>query len=174
LSQLGDGVATHSNCACLVLAAAVAAAGCGGRPETNPVDPAALAACSVGDTLLRKLPGLAQLRPGPVAFDSIWPDTAERVACRLAALGHLPQVFGPTDSILAWLSLRGWSDRTRISADGPDGTVVGVGHRGATCVLAGRWDGGDASDTTYVPSDTVEVHFSCTRTIAADTTLPIP
>lgn len=143
-------------------------------PAEVPVDPAAAAACAVGDTLLRKLPRLSQLRPLPTALDSIWPDTARRRACRLAALGHLRHSYAPIDSVLAWLKVRGWSDRTTIGADGPDGTVVGLYQRGVTCLLEGRWDGGDDTDSTYVPSDTIEVHFACIRTIPADTALLAP
>jgi hypothetical protein len=79
--------------------------------------------------------------------------------------------FG-TDSVIQWFKGRGWSDRTTISADGPDGTVVGLYHQGVTCILRGQWDGGDDSDTTYVPSDTLEVHLACARAIPADTTVP--
>jgi len=59
-----------------------------------------------------------------------------------------------------------------MSADGPDGTVQSVHHAGVTCLVEGRWDGGDDSDTTYVPSDTVEVRLACTRTVGTDTILP--
>jgi hypothetical protein len=61
-----------------------------------------------------------------------------------------------------------------ISADGPDGTVQGVHRGGVTCLLEGRWDGGDDSDSTYVPSDTIEVRVACTRTVRADTIAPAP
>jgi hypothetical protein len=78
------------------------------------------------------------------------------------------------DTVLRGFTARGWSDRTMLAADGPDGTVQGVHRGGVTCLLEGRWDGGDDSDSTYVPSDTIEVRVACTRTIRADTVLPAP
>ncbi len=78
------------------------------------------------------------------------------------------------DSVLRGFTARGWSDRTMSAADGPDGTVQGVHRGGVTCLLEGRWDGGDDSDSTYVPSDTIEVRVACTRTVRADTIFPAP
>lgn len=136
---------------------------------TSPVDASALAACATGDSLLRRLPTLAQRRPAAVPFDSIWHDEAGRWACQLSAAGNLKGMLTPVDSVVTWLKLRGFSDRSAISADGPDGTVLGL-HRGnVTCVVRGAWDGGDDSDSTYVPSDTIEVHLACTRLLASDT-----
>jgi len=59
-----------------------------------------------------------------------------------------------------------------ISADGPDGTVQGAYRVGVTCVVERCWDGGDDSDTTYVPSDTIQVRVACTRTVTTDTFMP--
>ena len=137
---------------------------------TGPeVDAAAGNACLEGDTLLRRLPGTRLRRMPPVPFDSLWPGTAARSACRLAAVGNGRPAYAAIDSLLAWLAARGWNDRTLISADGPDGTVLGVRRGGVLCRVEGRWDGGDDSDTTYVPSDTLEVHFACTRLVGSDT-----
>jgi hypothetical protein len=149
----------------------------GGSPSSFPVsavvdsrvDPEAQNACLAGDTLLRRVPGTVLRRPPPVLFDSVWHDSAGRYACRVAAIGHVTQPYAPVDSLMRWLKDRGWIDQTTISADGTDGTVQGVHRRGVTCLVEGRWDGGDPTDTTYVPSDTIEVHLACTRTVAADT-----
>ena len=128
----------------------------------------ARAACMLGDTLLRKLPGtVLDVRPD-VPFDSLWPGPVRRMACRVVAAGHQPRNYASVDSLIAWLKARGWSNQVTFSADGPDGTVQGVRRRSVSCLVEGRWDGGDDSDTTYVPTDTIEVHFSCTRLIAAD------
>jgi hypothetical protein len=155
-----------------------AAARNGGSPEgaasvaDSRVDVAARAACQVGDTLLRRVPGTVFRRSPAVAFDSLWHGATNRWACRLAAVGHAPNTYAPIDSLLAWLKARGWLEVTTMSADGPDGTLQGIRQGGVTCLVEGRWDGGDDADTTYVPSDTMEVHFACTRTAEVDTLAP--
>ena len=138
----------------------------------STVDTAAQAACRAGDSLLRQVPGTVLRWSSAIAFDSLWHGATNRWACRLAAAGQVPSHYEPIDSLLEWLKLRGWIDHTTLSADGPDGTMQGVRRDGVTCLVEGRWDGGDDSDTTYVPSDTIEVRFACTRTVAADTLAP--
>jgi hypothetical protein len=161
-SEATDTISPRDPAAAVSATAAAVATG----PE---VDAAAGNACLEGDTLLRRLPGTRLRRMPPVPFDSLWPDTAARSACRLAAVGNGRPAYAAIDSLLAWLAARGWNDRTLISADGPDGTVLGVRRGGVLCRVEGRWDGGDDSDTTYVPSDTLEVHFACTRLVGSDT-----
>ena len=133
------------------------------------VDVAAWSACLVGDTLLRRVPGVVLRWSAAVPFDSLWHGATQRWACRLGAAGHVPPAYEPVDSIMRWFGERGWQDRTTISADGADGTVQGVRRAAVTCLVEGRWDGGDDTDSTYVPSDTMEVHIACTRTMASDT-----
>ncbi len=133
------------------------------------VDAAAHAACLTGDSLLRQLPGSLTQWQTAVSFDSVWYSTTVRWACRVAAVGHTRDSWLSVDTIMKGFKQRGWNDQTQIAADGPDGTVQGVHHAGVTCVIEGRWDGGDDSDTTYVPNDTIEVHVACTRTVASDT-----
>jgi len=148
-----------------------------GRPGTIPLpDPrvgaAAQSACLVGDTLLRRIPGTTVRWSPATPFDSLWHGPSTRWACHLAAIGKIPEATAAIDSLLAWLKARGWVDSTTISADGPDGTILGVRWRGVTCLVEGRWDGGDDADTPTARSDTVEVHLACTPTVAGD--LPVP
>ena len=158
--------------------AAVAATGDVSAPAAaairdSRVDAAAWNACLVGDTLLRRMPGVALKWTAAIPFDSLWHGATQRWACRLSVAGHVPPAYEPVDSLIHWLGERGWNARTTISADGPDGTVQGVRRFPVTCLVEGRWDGGDDSDSTHVPSDTIEVHLGCTRTVASDTlTLP--
>lgn len=85
----------------------------------------------------------------------------------------MPPAYEPVDSLIHWLGACGWLGRTTISADGPDGTVQAVRQGAVACLVEGRWDGGDDTDSTYLPSDTMEVHIGCTRSVASDTlTLP--
>ena len=144
-----------------------------GRPGTMPlpdprVDAAAQSACVVGDTLLRRIPGTTVRWSPATPFDSLWHGPSTRWACHLAAIGKIPEGTAAIDSLLEWLRARGWVDSTTISADGPDGTILGVRRRGVTCLVEGRWDGGDDTDTSAARSDTVEVHLACTPTMAAD------
>jgi hypothetical protein len=51
----------------------------------------------------------------------------------------------------------GWTYDEQSPADGPDGTVYSF-HRGKLiCVVEGRWDGGDESDTTVVLDPTMSM-----------------
>lgn len=72
-------------------------------------------------------------------------------------------------SLFAWLQADGWRDNTIFSADAPDGTVQGFQRNGTTCIVAAQWDGGDDSDSTYVPSDTPDLAATCAATSLADT-----
>lgn len=132
------------------------------------------AGCLLGDTLLRQASGVATRWEPAVPFDSLWHGSTGRWACRVLAAGRTKSELFSVDSVRQGFVARGWSDRTMISADGPDGTVQGVHRGGVTCLLEGRWDGGDDSDSTYVPSDTIEVRVACARTASADTILPAP
>lgn len=136
------------------------------------VDPAAQAACAFGESLLRAAPHAVVHATPAIPADSVWYGEAPRWFCRVTAGGHTKNSWLSVDTLMHAFVARGWSDRVMISADGPDGTVQGVHRAGVTCVVEGRWDGGDDSDTTYVPSDTIEVRVACTRTVTADTLMP--
>ena len=135
------------------------------------VEPAAWNACLAGDTLLRTMPGLTTRMTPAMPSDSQWPRDAEQKdwSCRVAAVGRPPVGYGPIDTLVAGLRQRGFTDLLLISADGPDETVQGYHRYPATCIVEGHWDGGDDSDSSYVPSDTMEVRLSCRRTAASDT-----
>ncbi len=140
--------------------------------DDGRVDANARAACLVGDSLLRAGPKTAVQSSPTVPSDSVWYSETPRWFCRVMAEGNSKNGWLSVDTIMRGYVARGWSDRTMISADGPDGTVVGLYRSGVTCVVEGRWDGGDDSDTTYVPSDTMEVRVSCGRTLVSDTLMP--
>ena len=53
----------------------------------------------------------------------------------------------------------GW--RADDEADGPDGTAFRIMRSNVFCAVEGRWDGGDDSDPTYVPSTRVEFQVQC-------------
>jgi hypothetical protein len=54
------------------------------------------------------------------------------------------------------------------SADGPDGSDVGYSRDGLLCVMEGRWDGGDDSDSTVIPGSDFDVFVTCAPLRADD------
>jgi hypothetical protein len=54
------------------------------------------------------------------------------------------------------------------SADGPDGSDVGYSRDGLLCVMEGRWDGGDDSDSTLIPGSDFDVFVTCAPLRADD------
>ena len=54
-----------------------------------------------------------------------------------------------------------WVSLLPYSADGPDGNLVGYQRDAVRCTVANSWDGGDDSDSTYVPEDWFKEETSC-------------
>lgn len=63
----------------------------------------------------------------------------------------------PIELIRKSLADQGWSESIEFSADGPDGTSFSYKKNDNWCLVSGRWDGGDDSDSTYVPSDSYRI-----------------
>ena len=59
------------------------------------------------------------------------------------------------------LEAAGWAHAEGYSADGADGSVMGFVTKQFLCVVEGRWDGGDDTDSTYVPPPGCEVTVTC-------------
>ncbi|HEU4726049.1 MAG TPA: hypothetical protein VFU59_12255 [Candidatus Eisenbacteria bacterium] len=55
----------------------------------------------------------------------------------------------------------GWTAHHAYMADGPDGSAMGFVSQHHFCVVEGRWDGGDDSDSTYVPDPGCEILVIC-------------
>jgi hypothetical protein len=84
------------------------------------------------------------------------------VACRLTVNGRFANDgTGAADLLGPWLEAHGWVSDGECSADGPDGTVWGMRRQGVRCLVSGQWDGGDDSDSTYVPSRDYVVIIDC-------------
>jgi hypothetical protein len=142
---------------------------CGNSPAPRLAESAA---CESVHAFLARLPGLTVSEPRVADLASAWSGAGPRPGCQVQAGGRFVGPFASVDSLFAWLLTVGWRDNTIFSADGPDGTVQGFQRDGATCIVAARWDGGDDSDSTYVPSDTLDVAATCAATSPADTMLP--
>jgi hypothetical protein len=84
--------------------------------------------------------------------------------CRLTIRGSFKTTPYPHDAetrLGEFLGQRGWKADHECAADGPDGTLWGVRRGGVRCLVAASWDGGDDSDSTYVPRDDYEVIVDC-------------
>jgi hypothetical protein len=57
----------------------------------------------------------------------------------------------PIEKFESALMARGWVQNFHYQADSDDGEVLGLAARDLFCVVEGRWDGGDPTDSTYVP-----------------------
>ncbi len=62
---------------------------------------------------------------------------------------------------LARASGPGWVELVRYMADGPDGSSSRFQRGSVRCAVALGWDGGDDSDSTYVPEDWYEEETVC-------------
>ena len=142
-----------------------AQAGAATTTDTTPAPPG----CEAVSSYIGRMPGLEQRPLRGVPLSEAWDGAEPRPACQAAASGHSVNEYASVDSLLGWLRISGWRENTIYSADGPDGTVVGMHNGIMTCIIEGRWDGGDDSDTTRARSDTLDVTATCAPTVAADT-----
>jgi hypothetical protein len=62
-----------------------------------------------------------------------------------------------------WMSME-----ATYSADGPDGSDIGYSRDELLCVIEGRWDGGDDSDTAVIPGPDFDVFVTCAPPRADD------
>jgi hypothetical protein len=67
----------------------------------------------------------------------------------------------PNERVQNALTVAGWVPFYGYSADGPDGGILGLVSKRFLCVVEGQWDGGDDSDSTYVPAPGCEVTVTC-------------
>ncbi len=55
----------------------------------------------------------------------------------------------------------GWVPLYRFGADGPDGSSLAYQRGRVRCLVEQTWDGGDDSDSTYVPADWFKEQTTC-------------
>lgn len=105
------------------------------------------------DSIARMLAGVRDIKVS--RSSGLLEDTFGRphLACRLLVDGTRTLTgTGVVDRLRPWLESHGWTPDDECSADGPDGTFWGMQRDGVRCLIEGRWEGGDDSDSTYVPS----------------------
>jgi hypothetical protein len=124
----------------------------------------ALNGTSTCDTLARliKVPAVQLLA---VARDSSLRDPMSdtrgwRRGCIIAMKDPADTTGAPMQPLEQWFTSHGW-EYAPYSADGPDGEVFGYTDFHRLCVVRGSWDGGDDSDTTYVPAPGYELWVMC-------------
>ncbi len=144
------------------------------------IAPAVSAACDSAAGIVR-----AELSLKPDRRDGDFHDTPRgtpRNGCRLTAQGSfkaLPEKSsGPVDIVFAAFTRHGWRTDLRYSADGPDGSDVGMRRRDVLCLVTGSWEGGDDSDTvTRAPTaaeDIYELVVECAREVASSSDAGVP
>ena len=96
---------------------------------------------------------------GPTRFKYFYlPDSASGYVVRVAVADTS---LCPVVEIEGALEAAHWLPHNGYSADGQDGTVMGYVTKKYLCVLEGRWDGGDGSDSTYVPAPGCTITVTC-------------
>jgi hypothetical protein len=88
------------------------------------------------------------------------------VSCRLKFHGKSGGVGGhdgvmDADMVHDNLEAAGWASDKWCDADGTDGTAFGMRRGGVFCHVIADWDGGDDSDSTYVPSPYYSITVDC-------------
>ncbi len=67
----------------------------------------------------------------------------------------------PNETVGDALTDAGWVESFGYSADGADGSNMGYVCRNFFCLVEGQWDGGDATDESYVPEPGCRVTVTC-------------
>ncbi len=129
-------------------------------PPPTATYPSLEAVCVDVTKLMRSMPSDSTVRRDTV-FE--YQSGGSARGCGVHLWSHRGDGGLSVDSLIAQLRRRGWSEPPgwKYQADGPDGTMYGLVSKEALCVLGGSWDGGDDSDTTYVPSDAYELMVTC-------------
>ncbi len=141
----------------------VLAAGLSSQEGVVP-PPRVLAACDTVAAVLEQTASTSLERSNGMVENERM-DTAS-LGCRLRLVGSWALFEGqePADQLLrTTLAAAGWVEDWGYGADGPDGTAFGFRHDNVLCLFRAMWDGGDISDSTYVPSDRYELLAGCTE-----------
>jgi len=148
------------------------------RPASIP--PAVSAACDSAAGIVRAELSLNANRKEGDFHDSQHGDP--HTGCRLSAKGSFKALSakssGPVDMLQAAFIRRGWRPDLRHSADGPDGSDVGMRRRDILCLVTGSWEGGDDDDTVARAPTPAEDIFhlvvECGRDVASNADADVP
>ena len=84
-----------------------------------------------------------------VPFEYIWVKAAGRGLAVHVVVNDTTEC--PHEKLMDAMRAAGWVDNWHYSADGDDGTQMGLLSRQFLCVINGSWMGFDPTDSTYVP-----------------------
>jgi hypothetical protein len=131
--------------------------------SATPADPRVAALCREVVAIVSTTPGTLVSAIDGGVYDHI--AGRDRHGCLILVAGTwtaLRQQQNPIDRVADTLMARGWTQGTDYGADGSDGTMLGLEKDGLFCLMEGRWDGGDESDSTVVPLDLYQMTILCT------------
>jgi hypothetical protein len=140
------------------------------EPEPTVEYPSLRVACDSVEVMVQRQLAVALSRADDVPVDFGF-GGPKRTGCELKASGKFERAAldsngatspaaNPDGSLDGAFKEAGWV-YAHYAADGPDGSVIGWRSKESTCVLRWSWDGGDDSDSTYVPSDDWELVVGC-------------
>jgi hypothetical protein len=136
-----------------------------GLPSAAQSTDSILSACETARAVAARVLSLeTRLERDVAVTDAFAPSPApERRGCRIYGRSDDDRIAAPVDDLFVALQAVGWHLVLEYMADGPDGSVVGMIVGPALCIIDGNWDGGDDSDTTYVPVPGYDLEVRCFR-----------
>ena len=145
-----------------------------------PIAPAVSNACDSAAAIVRDQLSLSIDREDGEYRDS--QHGTRYTGCRITAHGAFKALSnrkgGPVDIVQNAFIRRGWRPDLRHSADGPDGSDVGMRRRDILCLVTGSWNGGDDDDTvTRAPTaadDSYRIVVECARDVASNSDGEVP
>ncbi len=144
--------------------------------RSSDIPPAVRLACDSAQGIAREALEISTRREEGNYFDT--PRGTPRVGCRLtakASFKSVPHQAGPVAAIDTAFVRHHWRHDLRYSADGPDGSTVGMRLRDILCSVAGRWNGGDDEDTTSTTADDrYEAIIECARDVPSNIDAGVP
>jgi len=110
------------------------------------------------------------------------PRGTPRTGCRLTTTGSfkaLRNQAGPVAAVETLFVHHHWRQDLRYSADGPDGSDVGMRFRDVLCLVTGHWNGGDDSepDTTSLRANEDQSYVAiieCAHDVATNRHAGVP
>ncbi len=141
-----------------------------GAPEQQREVPANVrGACAAVAAVLAGMPSLEIVPADTTVVD---PRTQyEAWGCTYAVTGSMSMFRGadtPDERVREALAALGWREDWDYGADGPDGTAYAFRSGPVICYFRGSWDGGDITDSTYVPEDWYQMSAGCIEAAEAE------
>ncbi len=145
------------------------------QPEPRVAYPSVLVACDSVGVIARRVLAVAVTRADSTVDMDF--GLGRRPGCLLTASGKFAPVRPPPpnaspeaqEALTEYgrvgdaLKQAGWAYLPQYQADGPDGESQSFRSRESLCIVRWSWDGGDDSDSTYVPSDDWGLEVACAR-----------